>query len=231
MNQLITQELTIVVSFTASNPPILDENPAILNEVFLKYAGIIPRDWKLVHKPVYGDPVAQIIFENGFIIAAQPDRVIFIEAVGDKEMDSISAGEVAQKHVATFKLDDYQGVCINFRSYVAHNSPEDASEYINTQLLAAGSWQQYGTGAARASINLVYDLSECRLNLSINEASIQFPERPAIPVVLFAGNFSYDVSQMPEDDRAIEIAKIIGNWKQNLSEYNAFINARFITVT
>ena len=224
MSQLITQELAIVVS-------VKIQNPAILNEDFLKQTGIIPSDWKLAREPVYTDRVAQIVFENGFSIAAQPDRVMFLEAVGDKEIDTITAGEVAQKYVATLKLADYQAVGVNFRSYIAHNSPEDASAYINNQLLATGNWQDYGTGAVRASINLVYNLSERQLNLSINEASIQFPEQPATPVVLFAGNFSYDASQTAADDRAAQIAKVIGNWKQDLSEYTALIDERFIAAT
>jgi hypothetical protein len=224
MSKLITQELAIVIS-------VKTQNPTLLNEDFLKQTGIIPSDWKLAREPIYTDRVAQIVFENGFSIAAQPDRVMFLEAVGDKDIDTIYAGEVAQKYVATLRLADYQAVGINFRSYVAHNSPEDASEYINTQLLTAGNWQDYGTGAVRASLNLVYELPERQLNLSINEASIQFPEQPATPVVLFAGNFSYDASQTPADDKAATIAKVIGNWKQDLTEYTALIGDRFITAT
>jgi hypothetical protein len=222
MSQLITQELAIVIS-------VKTQNPNLLNEDFLKQTGIVPIDWKLAREPIYTDRVAQIVFENGFSIAAQPDRVMFIEAIGDKDINTINVGEVAQKYVSTLKLADYQAVGINFRSYVAHNTPEDTVEYINTQLLAAGSWQQYGNGAVRASLNLVYDLPSRRLNLSINEASIQFPEQPATPVVLFAGNFSYDTSETI-DDKAGEIAKVIGNWKQDLSEYTTLISDRFITV-
>ncbi len=221
MSQLITQELAIVVS-------VKTQNPTILNEDFLTQTGIIPSDWKIAREPIYNDRVGQIVFENGFSIVAQPDRVMFLEAVGDKAIDSISAGEVAQKYVATLKLADYQAVGINFRSYVAYNSPEAASDYINTQLLAGGSWQQYGTGV-RAALNLVYDLSERQLNLSINDASIQFPEQLATPVVLFAGNFSYDVSKISTGDRVTKIAGLISNWQQDLSEYTALITERFIS--
>ncbi len=49
--------------------------------------------------------------------------------------------------------------------------------------------------------------------------------------MLFAGNFSYDASQTPADDKATEIAKIIGNWQQDLSEYTALVSDRFITAT
>jgi hypothetical protein len=224
MSQLITQELAIVIA-------VKTQNPTILNEDFLKQSGIIPTDWKLAREPVYTDRVAQIVFENGFSIAAQPDRVMFLEAVGDKEIASISAGEVAQKYVATLKLADYQAVGINFRSYVAYESPAAASEYINSQLLAAGSWQQHGKGAVRASVNLVYDLADGQLNLSVNEASIQFPDQAATPVVLFAGNFSYDISQTADSEKATAIAKLVGNWQQELGEYSALINEKFLSST
>jgi hypothetical protein len=221
MTQLITQELAIVVA-------VKTQNPAILNEDFLKQSGIIPSDWKLARDPIYTDRVAQIVFENGFSIAAQPDRVMFLEAVGDKEIDTVSAGEVAQKYVETLKLADYQAVGINFRSYTAYETPAAASEYINTQLLASGNWQKYGEGTVRASLNLVYDFSDRQLNLSINEASIQFPEQDATPVVLFAANYSYDISKTEAGDKATAIAKVIGNWQQDLTECSTLITERFL---
>jgi hypothetical protein len=224
MSQLITQELAIVVS-------VKTQNPTILNEEFLKQTGIIPSDWKLARDPIYTDRVAQVVFENGFSIAAQPDRIMFLEAVGDKDLATISAGEVAQKYVNTLRLADYQAVGINFRSYIAQTTPEAAKDYINTNLLAAGSWQQYGSDGVRASLNLVYDLSERRLDLSINEASIQFPEQPATPVVLFAANFSYDTSSAAEGEKATKVAEIVGKWQADLQEYTTLIEERFMTTT
>jgi hypothetical protein len=224
MSKLIVQELAIVIA-------VATQNPTILNEDFLKQSGIIPTDWKLAREPVYTDRIAQIVFENGFSIAAQPDRVMFLEAVGDKDVETIAAGEVAQKYVATLKLADYQAVGINFRSYVAHDSATAVSAYINTQLLGAGSWQQYGNSGVRAAINLVYDLPERQLNLSINEASIQFPEQPATPVVLFAGNFSYDIAKIPASEKSTEIVQLVGNWRQELNEYTALITNHFLVAT
>ncbi len=221
MTQLITQELAIVVA-------VKTQNPAILNEDFLKQSGIVPTDWKLARDPIYTDRVAQIVFENGFSIAAQPDRVMFLEAVGDKEISSISAGKVAQKYVETLKLADYQAVGINFRSYAAYETSAAASEYINTQLLAAGNWQKYGEVPVRASLNLVYDFTDRQLNLSINEASIQFPEQPLTSVVLFAANYSYDISKTEAEAKATAISKVIGNWQQDLSECTNLITERFL---
>ncbi len=223
MSKLITQEIAIVIA-------VKIQNPTMLNEDFLKQTGIIPIDWQLEREPVYSDRVAQIMFANGFSIVAQPDRLMFLEMVGDKSIDELSAGEVAQKYMATLKMAEYQTVGINFRSYIAQNSPDAATEYINHQLLNAGIWQQYGTGKIRASVNLNYDLGARQLNLSIDAAKIQFPTPITHPAVVFSGTFSYDTTAH-SSDRVTQIATIISNWKQELNEFNGLIIDRFLATT
>ena len=222
MSQLITQEIAIVISV-----PV--QNPTMLNEDFLKQTGIIPSDWKLERDPVYSDRVAQIMFTNGFSIVAQPDRLMFLELVGDRSIETINVGEVAQKYVAILKMADYHTVGLNFRSYVSQSSPNAATEYINSKLLSGGSWQQYGSGKMRASVNLNYDLAERHLNLSIDAAKVQFPTPSDNPALVFSGTFSYD-TPASSDDRVTAIAKIIGNWKQELNEFNAFIAGQLLSI-
>jgi hypothetical protein len=231
MSKLITQEIAIVIATSV-------ENPTMLNENFLKQAGIIPIDWQLEREPVYSDRVAQIMFTNGFSIVAQPDRLMFLEIVGDKSIrqsrshsvclrrgcanEALHVGEVAQKYVAALKMADYRSIGINFRSYVPQNSPDAAITYINRELLAAGNWQQYDGRKVRASVNLNYDLGDRQLNLSIDAATIQFPTPLAHPAVVFSGTFSYDTTTS-SGDRVANIAAIIGNWQQELNEFNSFI--------
>ena len=223
MSKLITQEIALVIAV-----PV--ENPTILNEVFLKQAGIIPIEWQLEREPVYSDRVAQIMFTNGVSIVAQPDRVMFLEIVGDKSIEALHAGEVAQKYLATLKMADYRSIGINFRSYAPQNSPDAATTYINNQLLAAGNWHQYNNSKLRASINLNYDLGDRQLNLTIDAATIQFPTPLTHPAVVFSGTFSYDITPKTED-RVTKIAAIIDNWQQELNEFNFFIAERLLSAT
>ncbi|PSB58864.1 hypothetical protein [Chamaesiphon polymorphus] len=223
MSKLITQEMAIVIAV-----PV--ENPTILNEVFLKQAGIIPIDWQLEREPVYSDRVAQIMFTNGLSIVAQPDRLMFLEMVGYKSIrqsrgytnETLHAGEVAQKYVATLKMADYRSIGINFRSYAPQNSPDAAAAYINNELLAGGNWQQYNRSQVRASVNLNYDLGDRQLNLAIDAATIQFPTPLPHPAVVFSGTFSYDTTAN-SGDRVAKITAIISNWQQELNEFNSFI--------
>jgi hypothetical protein len=223
MSKLITQEIAIVIAVSV-------QNPTMLNEDFLKQAGIIPIDWQLEREPVYSDRVAQIMFTNGFSIVAQPDRLMFLEIVGDKSIEALQAGEVAQKYVAALKMADYRSVGINFRSYAPQNSPDAATTYINNELLVAGNWQQYDRSKVSASVNLNYDLGDRQLSLSIDAATIQFPTPLAHPAVVFSGTFSYDTTAS-SGDRVTKIAKIIGNWQQELNELNSFIAARLLSAT
>jgi hypothetical protein len=223
MSKLITQEIAIVIAV-----PV--EDPTMLNEKFLKQAGIIPIDWQLEREPVYSDRVAQIMFTNGLSIVAQPDRMMFLEIVGDKSIEALHAGEVAQNYLATLKMADYRSVGINFRSYAPQNSPDAATAYINNQLLAAGNWQQYNHHKVRASVNLNYDLDDRQLNLSIDAATIQFPTSLTHPAVVFSGTFSYDLTTS-SGERVTKISAIIGNWQQELNEFNSFITARLLSTT
>jgi hypothetical protein len=223
MSKIITQEIAIVIAV-----PV--ENPTMLNEGFLKQAGIIPIDWQLEREPVYSDRVAQIMFTNGLSIVAQPDRLMFLEIVGDKSIETLHAGEVAQKYIATLKMADYRSVGINFRSYAPQNSPDAATTYIDREFLTAGNWQQYNNSKVRASINLNYDLGDRQLNLSIDTATIQFPIPLAHPAIIFSGTFSYNAAAF-SGDRVANISATISSWQQELNEFNSFIANRLLSAT
>jgi hypothetical protein len=226
-SKLINQEIAIVIA-------VKTQNPAILNEDFLKYSGIIPQDWKLAQAPTYTDRVAQVLFENGFSMAVQPDRVMFLEVLGEnKQLDEIAAASVAIKYVDTLKLAEYQAVGINCRGYVSYaTEPDGANKFITQQLLAPSTWQNYADTPAQASVNLVYDFPTKKLSLSINEATLQFPNQDPTPVVLFAGNFNHDMTAANVNETAPErvphVKKIIESWKEDVAIFTDLVNKHLL---
>ncbi len=112
MNQALEiQELAIVI--TAKN-----YDPSLLNPGFLKYSGIVSPDWELAKQPVVSSRGSQIIFNNGIYIAAQPNRLMFVEALNTKE--NISEAEIPQlahRYTEILRTIEYQAVGINFRGY------------------------------------------------------------------------------------------------------------------
>ncbi|WP_013334634.1 hypothetical protein [Gloeothece verrucosa] len=219
---LTTQELVIVVA-------VKNNNPTILNADFLKYSGVVPAEWELARPPVYTNQVVQIIFQNGISIAAQADRIMFLEAIGTKNLNTLEVAEVAYKYIEALPRAEYQAVGINLRSYVGYeNDADGAYQYICNKLLSAGKWQNYGDTPAKASINYFYNLENRQLSLSVNEATLQFPEQVTLPVVLFSGNFSYDLGESEPKERLKNIGEIIANWKEDLNTYTNLINEGFL---
>lgn len=77
---------------------------------------------------------------------------------------------------------------------------------------------------------LNYDLGDRQLNLSIDAATIQFPTPLTYPAVVFSGTFSCDTTAN-SGERVAKISTIIGNWQQQLNEFNSVVAARLLSAT
>jgi hypothetical protein len=213
------QELALVIT-------VKNHDPLMVGEAFLKQTGIIPSEWELAQKPYLSQQATQLVFTNGLSIIAESERVIFTQPLVDKSPSTIEVGEVASKYAAILKKADYQGIGINFRSFIPQPSQEAAQAYINQHVLAPASWQQVGSEPVRANVNLNFTLSGRQLALSINPAAIQFPEQEPMPVILFGGNFSYSLDAT---DKLAQLTQIITNWQTDLIEYHQLITQHFVT--
>jgi len=219
MSKIVTQELTLVIA-------IKNHDPLMVGEAFLKQTGIIPSEWQLAQKPYLSQQATQLVFDNGMSIVAEPERVVFSQALAERELSSIEIGEIASKYAAILKKADYQGIGINFRSFIPQSSHEAAQTYISKYILAPASWQQVGEAPVRANVNLNFSLSGRQLTLSINPAAIQFPEQELMPVILFGGNFGY---QLDAADKLTQLTQILSKWQTDLVQYQQLIERHFLT--
>jgi hypothetical protein len=221
---LILQELGIVVAMQQPNPNIITVE-------FLKLSGIIPIEWQLAREPINTEYHSRLLFTNGVSIAAEPNRIMFGETIGDKDLNTLTIASIAQKYLNIFKLAQYQAVGINIRSHSLQPDPHAATQYINHQLLNDGSWQNYGTAPIQASLNVVYTLPGRQLNLEIAAAQIQLTEREITPIILFTGNFEYNLTTSETSKDLVAISQILGNWQTDLSTYHELISERFLNST
>jgi hypothetical protein len=212
------QELALVIA-------VKNHDPLMVGEAFLKQTGIIPSEWDLAQKPYLSQQATQLVFTNGLSIIAEPERVIFTQPLVDKALSTIEVGEIASKYAAILKKAEYQGIGINFRSFIPQPTQEAAQAYISQYVLAPASWQQVGSEPVRANVNLNFTLSGRQLALSINPAAIQFPEQEPMPVILFGGNFGY---QLDATDKLAQLTQIITNWQTDLIEYHQLITQHFV---
>ncbi|MFM2061005.1 MAG: hypothetical protein RLZZ507_675 [Cyanobacteriota bacterium] len=213
------QELAITI--TAKNL-----NPTVLNHDFLKYTGIVPADWELARQPVYTNSVVQLFFNTGVGIAAQPNSVTVVEAIGAKKIEEILVPKITLQLVEKLSQVEYQQVGINPRGFVTFNSDAEVYQYIHGKLLAPGSWQEFAGSKVNASLQLSYPLQRGILNLSINQANVQFPDK-VVAAILFSGNFNYSLLGNTPVEKLQDLQTIIQNWLDSVKTFQQLLSEKF----
>jgi hypothetical protein len=218
MKKINLQELAIVIA-------IKEIDPTLVTPEFLKYSQIIPTEWEVSGQPARSFQGSQVTFTNGVTVIAQPQRISFAELVAEKPLDAISIPKLAEKLVTVLPNLSYVGVGINLRGYIDFGTnPRQAHDFIFQNLFAPGAWQQLGNAPVQAGINLGYTFDDRRLNLTINEATLQTPEGQTNSIALFGGNFDYDIiNTIAPAAHTQRIAQIVTNWQRDLDLYQKVV--------
>jgi hypothetical protein len=204
-------------------------NPAMLSEDFLKFSGIVPNEWELSKQPILTPNFAQVNFQNGVSIASQPRTIAFVETINLQAPDQLNIPKVARQYVEKLPHAEYQTLSISPKSIIPFTGGEDsARRYITGTLLAPGAWQEFGNAPMQAGLNLLYQLEKCQFSLNINEAKIQIGDRAAIPALLFAGSFNYNVAIDSEPERLQLLIQGLNEWQTDLATFRDIVNKRFL---
>ena len=215
------QEITITVA--AKNL-----TPTMLSEDFLKFSGIIPSDWELAKEPTMNPNYAQLTFQNGLTMVAQPGLLTFTEPIR-AAIQELQAPQVARQYVLKLPHAQYQALNLTPKILVPlSGDPEAARDYIAQTLLAPGPWQEVERVPVRAGISLMYPLERCQLTININEARIQPPNQEAIPALLFAGNFGYQVAEEDPHERLSQLEQHLEQWQTDWQSFKDIVNQRFL---
>jgi hypothetical protein len=219
MKKINLQELAIVIA-------VREIDPTLVTPEFLKYSQIIPTEWEVAGQPARSFQGSQVTFKNGVTVIAQPQRISFAELVGDRSPTELEIPKLAEKLVDVLPNLSFVGVGINMRGYLDFGTDRHRlREFMFQNLLAPGAWQQLGNEPVQAGINLGYTFDERRLNLSINEATIQTAEGQVNSIALFAGNFDYDIaSTIAPAAHTQRINRIITNWQRDFELYQEVVS-------
>jgi hypothetical protein len=170
-----------------------------------------------------------VIFANGISVMAEPNRIMFSEAIDGKAASEIAIAQIARKYVQALPYMEYQAVGLNPRGFATFDAePESARKYLGEKLFSPGTWQEVGTQPMRATINLAYTLERGVFYLSLQEAALRQPDETTTPVVMFSGNFSYDLASLKEEERLASLYQAIENWQADLDIYRDIINTKFL---
>ena len=217
------EELSIIIAAQ-------DLTPTMMSQDFLKFSGIIPKEWELSQQPVLNSNLAQLNFTNGVGITAQPHTITVRESLGNRKVEELAIATVAAKYIEKLPHADYMGFGMSPKILIPFpDSPATVREFITSSLLGAGSWKKIGQAPVQASINLMYLLDRCQLTISVSEARLQQPEQPSITAILFSGNFNYSVNpEGSQEKRLAQVQSFLSNWKNDLAEFRDIVNHKFL---
>lgn len=216
IGELEIQEISIVV--VAQN-----HNPTILNPDFLKFNEIVPKDWELAAPPICVEPMAQVTFKNGVSIIAQFDKVIFAQAIHDKNAEELLIPNIARKYIETLPHVNYASVGINPKGHIVF-AENKVQEYLVETFLADGPWREIGESPVKASIKLAYTLDKCKCALTIDEAILQAPEKLATSILLLAANFHHDIAGAAKKEKLSDLFNIIDSWKIDFEMFKEIVS-------
>lgn len=205
-----------------------EQSLSVANAEFLQYSGIIPKDFKLARQPVYTQQNAQLTFtdsnDNVISIVAETNRIIFMEAVGDREISSLQIASIASKYAKALPNMEFEAVGINPRGY----TEDETGKYMESLLAPGAAWQSEGVEPMRASLNLVYKYERASMYLNISEAALRKEDETSTPIVMFNGSFSYELQGETKEEKQENLHKAIENWQADVATYSELVNNKFL---
>ena len=237
-------ELSRSQSLTESSKPFktIDEvgiiiaaqnlTPTMMSEDFLRFSGIVPKDWELSQQPVLNPANAQLNYSNGVSINAQPRTITWNEALSNKKLEDVVIPEIVIKYIEKLPHAEYLGMSFNSKMLVPFpQNSEIVRQYITGRLLGSGSWKNIGKAPLQAGLNLMYLLEHCQLTINVAEARLQQPKKEPIAAILFSGNFNYNIAQKLSAEAKIErLKQSISFWQSDLMNFRDIVFNKFLNV-
>jgi hypothetical protein len=207
-----------------------DLTPTMMSQDFLKFSGIIPKDWELSQQPTLTPNYAQLNFKNGINIIAQPSTITFSESLNQKKVEEIQIPQVALKYVEKLPHAEYMGLSFSPKLLLPFpNDPDAARRYITGTLLGNGDWKKIGKAPLQAGVNLVFQLERAQLTMGISEARLQQPQQPSMFSILFSGNFNYNINTEKSNQTKIErLLQAINFWQKDLQDFREIVTEKFL---
>ena len=209
-----------------------DLTPTMMSQDFLKFSGIVPKDWELSQQPLLSPTAAQVNYTNGVSIVAQPRTITLSETLQKKSLEEVSISQIAAKYIEKLPLAEYLGISFSPKILIPFpQNPQAVRQYITEKLLNSGSWKDIGKAPVQAGINLTYLLERCQLGINIAEARLQQPKQPPIMALFFSGSFNYNISQdVPSETKIKQLKQALDFWQTDLQDFRDIVLNKFLTI-
>ena len=221
---LEVQELSVTFVNSLQNPA------AVVNYDSLISMGVILPEWDLARDPIYTSQVVQLQFNNGMSLTAHPGRILLTEVMGVRSLSDSQLSATARRLVRSLPNLEYQAMGFNPLGHVKlGETPEAVQHYFTQTLLAPGAWQQIGNEPVKSRISFTYRLDACQLNLTVSEAGFRHEDETVAAVVLFAGNFSCDITEGTAAARVEQICQALDRTAIDVALFQSIVNEKFLS--
>jgi hypothetical protein len=208
-------ELSIVI--VAEN-----HSPTVLNPDFLKFNGIVPKEWVVSKPPLCAHPVSQVEYQNGVRITAELDKLIFFKPEPTKSDSDTTISDIAKRYVNTLRHVNYKAVGINPRGHIKFPSKERLTTYFADNLLRKGAWADFWGGIHSISIKLRYESDFGIYNIGIDQAYLRTDKSREESLLSISGNFHHPIASSPMMESYEKVVEIIDNIDSDLDQCLAF---------
>ena len=181
-------------------------NPSILNPDFLKFQGIVPKDWEpklAITTPQFSN----IRFHNGIDWTVDQSKLTVVETCESQFQDSYLAYDLVASYIERLPHVPYRSHGLNF---VVAFPTDEPQQWLTNQYLKDGDWL-HGEPAVRSMApKFTFAADEevlCFLNLDANRPARG--KHQAVPAVIAEGNLHHEG---PLDAGALRDA--IDRWPQ-----------------
>lgn len=194
-------------------------NPTILNPDFLKNHGIVLEDWELADDPVCVRQFSRVAYKSGVTIVAEFDDLVFAETVEPGTPKTIHVPEIAASYVGLIPHVNYRTV-VNNPVADMEVRPAERETFVRERFVREGPWMMFKGAPPKVEIEFRYAIDNGVFTLSIQDAVRRRPDSTDVPVVLYDGAFSRQLTEKPSAGQA---ASFIRLWESDLTVFSDFV--------
>ena len=200
-------ELSVVLVATSNDP-------SIINPDFLVDNHIIDDNRQLQESPVTTPVFAQVVYEGGLTVRADPERVMFVQSASGTSLDSIICPKMAEGYARAVPHVPYRAVGINPKLHVGLADANDAK--VANALDDLGSWLSFKDSEPEIQLKAIYSFSARKIIVDVLGATRRFPNGQSFPGLLFRANVHRDLEQTSSQTRIDAMISMISGWKSDV---------------
>ena len=194
-------------------------NPSIVNPDFLSHNDIIDKDRRLQEDPVATPVFAQVVYEGGLTVRADPERVMFVQTASEARLTGIICPSMAEGYVRAVPHVPYRAVGINPKLHVGLD--ETSSARVANALDDHGSWLSFKDSEPEIQLKAIYRFSARQIIMDVLGAARRRPSGRQFRGLLFQGNVHRELEQTSSQTRINALISIISKWETDVRDCRA----------